>query len=185
MLNFTLTHPEDLADDERWETVEFRQSRRDAWRSAFISGAALGIGLLALFVDTGFGNGSLAVGMGGVMVLSLVTVMFIIVARHPPVQLRVGPSGIQHTLWMRRPASWLEVRTVTATRPRRVLFRRVSWLHVRLTPGNHNGMYRSWVRGPLRWIARRRCTNIPLHGLRGNEDTIIGSVERFKAVHPH
>ena len=94
----------------------------------------------------------------------------------------VSDLGIDIPLAFKRPLRWDEIHRIQRVQSRGALYGQRDWLIVEPLPG---------VLAPLRlptwhrlemWLQKQQGVRIPLHGLEGNADEIIRSVERFRPV---
>jgi hypothetical protein len=94
----------------------------------------------------------------------------------------VSDMGIDIPLAFKRPLRWDEIHRIRRVRLRGAFYGRRDWLIVELLPG---------VLAPLRlpiwrrlefWLQEQHGVRIPLHGLEGDADEIVRSVERYRPV---
>ena len=99
-----------------------------------------------------------------------------------PRALVLSDVGIDIPLAFKRPLRWDEIHRIRRVRMRGALFGRRDWLIVEPLPG---------VLAPLRlptsrrlefWLQKQQGVRIPIHGLEGDADEIVRSVERFRPV---
>ncbi|NNE79027.1 MAG: hypothetical protein HKN18_02035 [Silicimonas sp.] len=99
-----------------------------------------------------------------------------------PVALRISAKGVDLPLVFKHPLAWEDVHRIRREKSPNTLYGGRDWLIVDPSPG---------VLAPLRlpvwrWLELKwqkyNGVRIPLHGLGGDADAIVASVERFRPV---
>lgn len=172
----------DTADDDRIDS--YYQRRSTLISIVSMLSVLLILLVIAVFFGSGFEASSRDPLWAALAVLVLVAViagvLWILWKR--PVVLTVGPKGIQPIIAFRRPLAWREIHRIRRSRGHGSLTGRRDWLVIDPLPG---------VLAPLRmpvWRAlelrlqKHHGVRIPLHGLEGDPDEVVQSVERFRPV---
>ncbi|NNF71879.1 MAG: hypothetical protein HKN02_06775 [Rhodobacteraceae bacterium] len=99
-----------------------------------------------------------------------------------PKVLVVSQDGLHVPFAFKRPLGWQDIHRIRRSRTGRSLQGRRDWLIVEPSPG---------VLPPLRlptwrkldlWFQKHHGIRIPLHGIEGNPDDVVASIERFRPV---
>jgi len=163
---------------------EFRYGRKSAWAGGFAAGGLL----IAALVGVTFGadlssSWGFFTGVFAIVMLSGVLGLFIFLARRAPVQLRIGPDGLEMPGGFTAPLAWRDIHRIRYLGEIGRLTGKQAWLVVDPSPGVLPA-YR--FMGPKKaesWLLRRMGIRIPLHMLETEPETVIRSIERYKPIH--
>jgi len=94
----------------------------------------------------------------------------------------VGDIGIYIPLAFKRPLRWDEIHRIRRIQLRGAIYGRRDWLIVEPSPGILAPLRMpTWHRLEL-WLQKQHGVRIPLHGLEGDADVVVRSIERFRPV---
>ncbi len=162
---------------------EFRYRRKSAWLGGFAAGCLL----VAALVGVTFGadlssSWGIFTGVFAIVTLSAMLALFIFLGRRAPVQLRIGPGGLEMPGGFTAPLAWRDIHRIRYLGEVRFMTGKQAWLVAEPSPGVLP-TYR--FMGPKRaeaWLLRRMGIRIPLHMLETEPETVIRSIERFMPV---
>ncbi len=165
------------------EVHEFRYGRGKSLVGAFAGGALLVVTLIGvIFVADLSTAWDRFIAMSAVLILGSLTALFVVLARRSPVQLRIGPEGLDMTIGFAAPLAWRDIHRIRYLGEKSYLTGKQAWLVADPAPGVVP-KYR--FKGPHKaeaWLLRRMGIRIPLHMLEAEPETVISSIERFKPV---
>ena len=99
-----------------------------------------------------------------------------------PVALLIGPEGIELPFAFSRPLGWGGIHRIRRETGGGGIYGTRDWLIVDPSPGVLAPIrLKSWRRLDL-WFQGKHGVRIPLHGLEGEPERIVASVERFRPV---
>lgn len=114
--------------------------------------------------------------------LAALAAVFAWVLWHNPKALVIDEKGIDIPFAFGRPLPWKDIHRIRRVAVRGVPYGRRDWLIIDPSPG---------VLAPLRlplwrrlelWFQARHGIRIPLHGLEGDPEEVVRSIERFRPV---
>ena len=114
--------------------------------------------------------------------LAAIIISFVWVLWRNPSALVIDKNGIDIRLAFKQPLPWEDIHRIRRVPTRGGLYGRRDWLIIDPLPG---------VLAPLRlpvwrrlelWFQSRHGVRIPLHGLEGDPDEIVRSIQRFRPV---
>lgn len=140
--------------------------------------------LFAVLTGPGFDPDSSHAAWAWIIGLSLLAIIagFVGILARNPKALVVGEAGIDIPLAFKRPLRWDDIHRIRRVQTNSGLYGRRDWLIVDPSPG---------VLAPLRlpvwrklelWFQSQYGLRIPLHGLDGDADSVVRSIERFRPV---
>jgi hypothetical protein len=169
--------------DASTDVHEFRYRRK----SALAGGFAAGCLLVAALVGVTFGadlssSWGIFTGVFAIVMLSGILALFIYLGRRAPVQLRIGPDGLEMPGGFRAPLAWRDIHRIRYLGESTYMTGKQAWLVADPSPGVLPE-YR--FMGPKKaeaWLLRRMGIRIPLHMLETEPERVIRSIERFKPI---
>ena len=140
--------------------------------------------LFAVLFGPGYDPSSSHAVWAWIIGLSLLAIIagFVWLLLRNPKALVVGEAGIEIPLAFKRPLRWDEMHRIRRVQTGVGLYGRRDWLIIDPSPG---------VLAPLRppvwrklelWFQSKHGVRIPLHGLEGDADAVVKSIERFRPV---
>lgn len=169
-------------------------SRRDAFRYAprgavFAIVAIIALGVTAIaFVAYDVGGARESSDAGWLTLAGFFVILFALglvwIALRRPVLLVIGPDGLDLPGAFEQPVPWTDIARVRRTRLRISLFHKLILLRVDLVDGTRPRYKRRlWTMPTVdSWLARKIGLRVPVQNLDADEETIIASIERFRAV---
>ena len=162
---------------------EFRYRRKSAWLGGFAAGGLLIAAVVGVVFGADLSSGwGIFTGVFAIVILSGILVLFIFLARRSPVQLRVGPDGLEMSIGFAAPLAWRDIHRIRYLGEIGYLSGKQAWLVADPSPGVLPA-YR--FMGPKKaeaWLLRKMGIRIPLHMLEAEPETVIKSIERFKPI---
>ena len=166
------------------QTHHFQQRMSLLIQLIVLLGALLALTLVALIFGPGLEPGSWEIIVIPIATLSLagLLALFVWMLRRRPTVLRVGPAGLELPIVFKGPLPWHDIHRIRLSQEKSSLYGTRLWLIVDPSPG---------VLAPLRlpvWrslelkFQKYHGVRIPLHGIEGDPEAIIASIERFRPV---
>ncbi|MEK6216603.1 MAG: hypothetical protein N2B03_05220 [Boseongicola sp.] len=160
---------------------------RYRWKSAWLGGFAAGCLLVVALVGVTFGadlssSWGIFIAVFAIAMLCGILALFIFLGRRAPVQMRVGPEGLDMSLGFKVPLAWRDIHRIRYLGETSFMTGKQAWLVADPSPGVVP-TYR--FMGPKKaeaWLLRRIGIRIPLHMLEAEPETVIRSIERFKPI---
>ena len=162
---------------------EFRYRRSASWMGGLAAGGLLVAALIGITYGADLSRWwELTMAVVAISSLGLMVALFIYLYRRPPVQLRVGPDGLQLPIGFTAPLAWRDIHRIRYLGERKFLLEKQAWLIADPAPGV---LPKYRLSGPKKiesWLMRKIGIRIPLHMLAAEPETVIQSIERFQPV---
>ncbi len=162
---------------------QFRYRRGSAWIGAIAAGLLLAATVLGISVGADLSKSTeIFMGVAAVLLLSALVLLFVYLARRAPVQLRVGPAGLDMAVGFAEPLAWRDIHRIRYLGETKHLTGKQAWLVVDPAPGVIPEYRLAGPRFVEAWLLRKIGVRIPLHMLDAEPDVVIRSIERFRPV---
>lgn len=162
---------------------EFRYQRKSAWIGGIAAGGLLIAALIGVIFGAEFNSGwGVLAAVFAILMLSASLALFIYLGRRAPIQLRIGPDGLDMPGGFTEPLAWHNIHRIRYLGESKHLTGNRAWLVADPAPGVVPA-YR--FMGPVkaeRWLLSKLGIRIPLHMLEAEPETVIRSIERFKPI---
>jgi hypothetical protein len=152
------------------------------WLIIVLVGVLQALLLLAMVIGRDMGTGDYLQGAAFTLFLLALIGGAGWVLRRDPVVLRVGPEGLELPFAFSMPLGWEAMHRIRRETGGGGLYGKRDWLIVDPSPGVLAPIrLKTWRRLDL-WFQGKHGVRIALHGLEGDPERIVASVERFRPV---
>lgn len=159
----------------------FHYDARTASLALAIIGLLLALSVLAVISGQTDTTWDLVAGLFAIVFLVVLLGVFLYVAKHQPVTLKVGPNGIDVPFAFKKPLAWHDIERIER-KPTIGFWQKREWLKIFPLPDVLPDYRLKSPRKLELWYLRRAGVQLPLHGIKGSSNDIIASIERFHPV---
>lgn len=165
------------------EVHEFRYRRKSAWLGAFAAGGLLLGALIGVVFGADLSSSwGIFTAVFVIVTLAGTLAFFMILARRAPVQMRVGPDGLEMSIGFAAPLAWRDIHRIRYLGETRQMTGKQAWLIADPSPGVLPAYRFMGPKMAEAWLLRNMGIRIPLHMLEAEPETVIRSIERFKPI---